>query len=551
MKQLKMSQILSFILSKQKIIFFVLTLLSGLWILSSFSDFQYYLAQGDHGQHLYSTKMAFDGHKPYRDFFWWYSPLMLYYYSFFYYFFGVTIQSILLGQNILLLLSGIFIYLASSVFISPVLSFMCALWYWTQRGMDFAYTFNHPGGVLLLTIILYCLFEYFKKPRNVYVWLGALNIFLLFFVRINMALGVLVLFFIFLSISNAFHQIPNSAKQNKFYFLLGTAVLAGSFLIYWYLLKGLPAYIIHQCFAYFKSDQVQHSYAIFPKLYDLLMMAKAFFNTNPIKRVLGGALVLSLVQIAFSITRKKVTEQETRTLLFPGICLFVLMMLCLHEFIMSGIVYRANWAISFEAMLIFLLLESLFRLRGPLLITPLIKVSIVWMVFGVLLLSAIDNYYLIESYKSPEHELIVGKNHIYTTQPLSWFKTVEQTTQFIKEHTKPSEKIFAIPYEPLYYFLAERDCATRQTAFFLFNNITEEQERKTIEDLEKEKVNWIILSNRIVSTEYGMGIFGQTHCKILWEYINKNFGVFTQFGEHLHESGDWATNHSTYILKRK
>ena len=72
------------VLKFQKKIFFLLAFLTGMVVLSNYSDFQVAVAQGDHGRDLYAFKRVLEGAVPYRDFSWLFGPLMAYYYAFFF-----------------------------------------------------------------------------------------------------------------------------------------------------------------------------------------------------------------------------------------------------------------------------------------------------------------------------------------------------------------------------------------------------------------------------------------------------------------------------------
>jgi len=86
-------------------------------------------------------------------------------------------------------------------------------------------------------------------------------------------------------------------------------------------------------------------------------------------------------------------------------------------------------------------------------------------------------------------------------------------------------------------------------SFFEHINITKEQEQKTISEMEDGNGNWVILSNRSVSQEPGLGVFGKTYCPLLAKYIFDNFTVVAEFGDWVNPPG-WAWNHGVRSLKR-
>ena len=128
--------------------------------------------------------------------------------------------------------------------------------------------------------------------------------------------------------------------------------------------------------------------------------------------------------------------------------------------------------------------------------------------------------------------------------------SARQKIYFIKTNTRPDEKIFVAPLDPLYLFLSERESATRQMVFFDHINIPEEQERKIIAEIEANKTDWAVISSRVDSPEPGMGTFGVTHCPLLARYLNEHFETAATFGDWANPPG-WAWNHGVRILKRK
>ena len=144
-----------------------LTLLSvlviGIIITAPFSNFQDYLAQGDHGRDLYAAQAVYRGELPYKDFWWVYGPLMPYYYGLFFKIFGVHISSMILGKLILRITGGILICLAMMEVASEIAAFLCACWFMLFQ-QDFFFTYNHIGGiVMILGVVLLSFILYPKK----------------------------------------------------------------------------------------------------------------------------------------------------------------------------------------------------------------------------------------------------------------------------------------------------------------------------------------------------------------------------------------------------
>ena len=160
-----------------------------------------------------------------------------------------------------------------------------------------------------------------------------------------------------------------------------------------------------------------------------------------------------------------------------------------------------------------------------------------------------ERYVGINNTKIPSHYLSLERAKIYANNPTEWFTTVEETTKYLLRTLKPGEKFFALPYDPLYYYLTDRRSPTRQLIFFEHINIPRQQELSIIQELENQKVNYVLLSSRASATEPGIGEFGKTYCSFIKDYLDKNFKEVARFGNWSDDPG-WAWNHGVKILKR-
>ena len=537
--------LISYITARKKTFFLLLTIGAGIYILWPLHNFQNYLAQGDHGRDLYCFKKAMEGAVPYRDFSWLFGPLMPYYYSIFYSLGGVSIQSVLLGQMLLVLLTGVFIYLTCSVFLSPSVAFACALWYWGFRGMEFFYTYNHIGGLLAMIASLYCLFRYIRDSKLGHAYAGFVCIFLLAMIRLNMGLAILAGYVLSLYITDLVMKDKAAAKKRLLFAGLSLAVAGMALLVHWLLLSPLPDYAISQSFPYAKSQRVDQSATPLSALrygWDLIY---SYFTATLAQIFFGALLLLSAAQTLFLLCAKKLPEAHRKNLILAFLSLFLFMVLSSHEFVASGVYYRIVWFFPLIYIAIFFLITTA---------TWLIQSRAVQMlILTVLLFPSVLNidreHFLIRLYKNPAHLLQIGNNRIYTTQDPWWFQTVYEATAFIKQNIPPSDTILVLPLDPLYLFLGERDSATRQLVFFEHFNIPPQQELDVIADMEKNRGNWAIISNRSVSQEGGMGTFGKDYCPILAKYLEDHFAQVAQFGDWTNPPG-WAWNHGVKILKR-
>ena len=94
----------------QKYLVIGLVIVVALFILWPTSNFETFIAPGDHGRDFYVFEQVADGGVVYQDFWWCYGPLMPYYYALCYKLLGVSIQSILLGEILLKVLAAVLFY---------------------------------------------------------------------------------------------------------------------------------------------------------------------------------------------------------------------------------------------------------------------------------------------------------------------------------------------------------------------------------------------------------------------------------------------------------
>ncbi|MFA5260511.1 MAG: hypothetical protein WC450_04720 [Candidatus Omnitrophota bacterium] len=526
------------------------TLMAGIYILFPFHDFQYYLSTGDHGRELYSYKKALDGAVPYRDYSWLYGPFLLYYYALFYKIFGLTVQTVLWGQNLLILGIGLILYLTASLFMAPSLSMACALWYWTYRGTEFFYSYHNIGGVLAVLITLFFTFRYIKTARLNNVFYGFLSVTALLLIRLNMGLAILLAYFSSLLIVDYVHKDPRRKKKKILYALLSATALIITVIIYWVLMHPLPEYAIDQTFPYTHDQLAAERRGL---LDTLTTFYKSILDKvpSPLYRVIFGAgAALSLMQCLVLGMKKRIPAPQKEQLTLILSTLLIFFFFSLHEFIGSGVWFRFNWAFPVFLLLMFFLMHFLIAHSPLKTFTAVFYSSLFFILSAGVSIEVLDIHHNINRIKSPGHLIHVGNNKIYTLQPPEWIQTVNQASQYIRDHVPAGQKIFTLPHDSLYNFLSERDNATRQLALFAHTGIPEEQERAIIADLERGDVNWVVESNRSRSEEFGMGTFGQTHCRMIADYIRANFEIVIQWGEWTRPPG-WAWDHGVRIWKRK
>jgi hypothetical protein len=538
-------------LTRHKIrVFLLLTILSGIIYTWPLHNFQHFLATGDHGRELYCFKKTMEGAVPYHDYSWLAGPLIPYSFAAIFKLFGATIQSALLGQNLFIILTGVLIYLICCVFMYPSLAFIAALFYWGYRDMEFFYSYEHISGVVLFLCALLCLFRYIKDGKFNHVLWGFVALFALSLVRLHIAAASLCAFGTSILLIDYLKKDVKRNKKRFVYLGLFATLLLSSFLVYWFLLHNLASYEIQQTFPYGKSHRSDTGTSIFSAFLIFIHMVVIMFKISWVRPFFGFLILFALGYCVYLIVAGKQDRTHKTNMTLSLSTLFIFIAFILMEFLVSSTLFRLVWVFPLILLLIFYLLYYLLNLGPKTIFTPLVVRLIILTLFVTVLFQIRNFTSMINSFKNPAHEWIIGPNRIYTTQHQDFFKTVYQTVDYLRENVPPGQKIFVLPHDSLYYFLSEHDNGSRELAIFQHTQIPTEQEQKMIKDLEKNNVNWIVVSNRAFSPEPGMGYFGTTHCVNLGKYINDHFEPATQFGSWDRMPG-WAWDHGTRIYKRK
>jgi hypothetical protein len=532
-----------FAMKSQKILGLILVTVCGLLFLHHHCYYQPMLSSGDHGRDLYAFQVTLKGHVPYQDYWWVYGPLMPYYYALFLKIFGVSIQSALIGKMVLTLISGLFIFAALRLLVPELVAMLGAVWLWTFNP-EFFFTYNHAGGVTVLTIITYFLISYIlqRKPGDLFKGLAA--VFILCLIKINFGLAALFVYTVSVLAVHRFipDQCPSVLKRFLFLACVGLPMVAG--LIYLIFLQGLPLYVIRQCLPYYGDDQPYHA----PVWSTLSMWWEAIalnINNSWGNRSFALLVIISIFSTAYETLKSKSNARERipLMLIISTLCLFYVVNL--HEYLVSGVLYRTFWSTPFSVMMMFLFIGLLL---GRL--SPVIRMLLFVTIFLIPYLVYLEHDKIVKNKLIPEQALPFERGKIITGNDVLWCDTVKITTEILKSTLKDHETFFALPYDPLYYFLTDKTTPTPNLIYFEHIHIPEKQERAVIADLEAKKVNYVLLSSRAFSDEPGLGILGKTYCPLLGKYIFENFTAIATIGDWINPPG-WGWNHGTKILQRK
>lgn len=505
-------------------------------------DYQPMLSTGDHGLNLYAGAAVLKGLTPYYDFHYYYGPLMLYFFAGLLKFLGTNILSILVGQAFLKVLSGTIFFFILNLFARPVISFVLALWFFLLMP-DFFYTFNHSGGTLFGLLVFYALlFNIRYNTHRAYLW-GLIAAFLLCWVKINIGLAALAGFIGMHLINDILQHQKIAWKKYILTALLFSGIILGA---HWLMLMFLPFDILKQCFQYFGNDAFSAQYPSLMTNITLLFRTTWEHITlwKPLL-VLYGFAAACLINIMFHLKKIFPDQSLQRAGLIALLAAGMFYLLFLHEFLISGVPFRMNWSQPFALVFIFLTIGISTRKLTS------VGYGIATTLFVAGCLLGIQNTHTnISAVKTPERYLALERGKIFAGNAPAFTNTIREVTLFLDQTLKGDETFFAAPYEPLYYFLLDKTSPTRQLSFFEFSNITPDEQKRIIQDLKRNPAAYVLLSNRIVSNEPGLGRFGETHCRILGDYIKSHYTTIKKFGQWDQPAG-WAWNHGVAVMKKK
>lgn len=514
----------------------------GIAFLWPLINFMPYLSQGDHGLNFYAAWEASEGKVPYRDFFWCYGPLMPYYYALFLKIFGPGLQSLLLGKTLLILISGLLIYINLSFFVPAVFSVIATIWFWLFL-KDFPYTFNHTGGIPVLLMIFWMAMRYGATSLPRYFYSGLFLIFALSLIKLNMGFAALFAFFI---ITILHHQ--NRKNTPGVFWAWFIIVPAGVIGIYALLVRDLPFYYVRQCLPYFGTyfnitgvgDATQKNMAL-NILVNGLELGKNIFS-SPVHGAYALLIVAAAARSLWSWKNNRLNPEDKKTYLIAFVAAALFYGVCLHEFIVIGVFYQAFWSEPFKVLMMFGLLGFAARdLSKP---RQIAATLVILFLFAVQIPSDSELY---ADYRAPSSRFRVAGTDLSIGNDPGWVQTVSETVQYLKNHLNPTESFWAIPYDPLYYPLARRSSPTREVNL-LNVFLPPDEQHEIIARLKNNHVALVVQSNR--DREPGISGINQNNAPILQKYLEDNFVVETQFGNWESRPFWWA-NHAVRILKRR
>ncbi len=516
--------------------FLLLTAAIGIYVLYPYHNFQFHIAQGDHGNNLYAFRKTFQGGQPFQDYWWVYGPLMPYYYGLIFKFLGVSIHSVIIGYYIVNFLAGLGVYGIVSRFLAPHWGTVAAAHFWVFNS-PFEHTYNHIGATALILGTLFALLVFIetRSQRALGCVLG--GVFLTALIKLNIGLSLWGAVGLIMATGGLTRW--QWKKEDWGRWVGGWLVtLVGVVAVYAYFLRGLPWEEARQCLLSVDNDpnrtpiiQIIKSFLFYyPDLFYRQAMSGLGWTA------LGATGVLLLLLLFF---RKRILAEPFLNFKLVLGVLGVFYIAVLHEFLLSGVVYRIFWGEPLFIVALFTLLAFVLR-HFPWFVN--------WGVAIAILVCVINGHHFRQTHVD---KIKVFYNHpraqVYTTNSLPWLMVAQYTAFYLEQHLDPGESFLAIPSEELYYFLLDRDPPTRQQEWGV--GVTANQEKELMVNMEAKQVRYVLISNRYRTPETGFGRLGVAYAQNMVNYIMQNFQAVEYFGDFEH-NGEWIENHAVMIAKR-
>ncbi len=527
----------------RRTLLFVLALCVGILLVYPRQDSEAWFDPGDRGRDVYAFERTLHGELPYTDYFWVYGPLMPFVYAGFVGVFGCQISSVIVCKLFLTVLAAAFLYLAVSELCVPLTAFVACAWFLVFYP-DFFFTYNHIGAIAMILAVLWTMFAYLRTSQLGYAFLGLAWCFVLALIKVNFGVVATGMCVLGVFLTDRLKKIPQQRKRVLFYVTALGIIPVLTIAVYGWFLKGLAPMEIRECLPYWSNDEphvVNPCVAL--KILGRYFLSKTCADeTNLCVTVI---ILFSAVRTVWLIAARKLEPDRRTVLLVAVLLLGIFYVGNLHEYLRSGVGYRRFWSLPLGMVLGFVLVDTAFSNVGKAarLLVGGGAVLIMGLAFG-------NELQYINARNTPDHFLSCRRARIHVGNSPEWIQTVEAVSAHLQKVLKPDEMFFALPYDPLYYYLTERKSPTRQLIFFEHIKIPPEQERSILKEIERNHVNYILLANIYKSQEAQFGILGQTYCPVISRYIEANFTPVAKYGDWTNEPMSFV-NHGVMILRRK
>ena len=508
------------------------------------------LVTGDMGRDIYGFWRTSLGEWPCRDYWWQYGPLAPLYFAFWFWVGGVHLMSVRLALGFLLLICSLGAYRTLRLFVSAPLAFLSSLAFLSLdvaysthhvRLRDIAHGFNQYGVLPFLLFSIYFLWKFFLTRRVRWCYGGIFSLGAIALVKISTGASSFAAFFVSLLMDRLVpgrEDFSGPLPWKHFIFLpllFALTALAGYVPLYW----GLPFEWIDQCLTLKRTLQV-HPYSFS----DDFKHGVLWFLVWDRKRLLwlAGFFIIGILGVVHLIKEGPARERKVFALAtFSALLYGVFNSL---DYFVDGVIHR----VDFWFFPILVLLMGLWGDRAAGIFPRKIRAGLGVLIFFLVLWIPFENLKEALAWRTPERFLRAPHGQVFLGGSPSFPRVLNEGTDFILQHTQPGQSLLAVPFDPLYCFLTGRRHAVRELLFTEYMQISETREEEIIQELENEQVPFVIVSNRLISKEWGFGQFGKTFLTKLAPYLAAHYREAATFGPW--ESGNYLNLHAIKVLER-
>ncbi len=507
----------------------------------------------DEGIVVYSAVRVMEGHVPYRDFWSIYSPGQFYALAALFSAFGASIQTERLWDAALRALVPLFAYLIAARFTTRVKALVA--WAAATAWMGFyAYSyfyqwtfFGYPAypAIAFSLATLWLMTVYFTDPRRRWlvgsgIMLGITTLFRHDF-GIYCGIGVFLALVLFTLLrpregSALTPRMTWRDQLRAFWrvlwpFALSAAVVVLPVAIYFVTQVKLSE-LVYDLFTFPAS--------IFPRFRALPYPPNGPYGPKEFPQILPFYLpflvFLMAGVVAFITARKRTVESVAHAL-----CIVMLIVFGLFAFnqarVRADVIHTPAFFIPSIILLVILLRGIPQPTRGQAEAAPVLVSVATLLLVLVFAEPVVDrvNLLLDAQRMAPALSTAVPRATTAIVNP-----NLSQAVQFIRANTRPDERIFVgntfhdkvFVNEPMFYFLAERDSATRYHELHPGVATTAPVQQEIADDIEKYQVQYLVISSQFEGANEPNESSVSSGVKILDTYISDHYLPMASFGPY-------------------
>jgi hypothetical protein len=510
------------------------------FILLVFSNYAYLLPvdfrgscdEGDIGRDLYYFYLVSKGQLPYIDFNWIYGPLSTVLNGITFKIFGVSAFNALTLWYITYVIAIFLVYYLVKSFYSPSAGCLAGVLFIVYYESLLIPVFNHVTGLPFVILSLLFIKRYLENQTIKYLYIIAILCFLLCITKLNIGIAFTVTLFFCLILFDFINKRDLKVYTGPLLTVTGLTTLVYGFLIF-----NSPLDQLAKSFPYGSDTHMVSSKSLLESLFEVhksfIYGYDSYILTNPILEKLFYLFTFNIwyfvvILIGFIVSFKIFKNEGKQSISMAYIMTLSILALSLtHEFILTGKTNSLKaWSLSVIIPLSFYIFKYArdkwhdhhdYKQTIPVLRIILILCVAVKSIVFLMPAGHTSSY-------CKNDRLKISVLHEY------WYETMNNCVEYIQSHTNENEKVLTLPYNSLYNFISRRDHPSRYNEFLWITGITEQDQHRVIDDLEKNKVRLIMYTiKRSIPEAGGFGTFGVTHCEILDKYIKDNYHIDESF----------------------